>query len=118
MTRKEQPEPGTLKSLFAPYISIAMAYVKMYVVIGLLFTGFVAMAFPKFVAVVATILVVIGLAALFGVLYLRRKFEHVLIARRADKQDRLYIRGNERGTYGKHRPERLDGDSPPESGRR
>src|SRR6516225_8425688 len=82
MTRKEQPEPGTLKSLFAPYIDIA--------------------------TIVGTILVVLGVAAALGIVYLRRKFKHALIAYRADKQDRQYIRGDERGTYGKYRPERLD----------
>jgi len=108
MTRKEQPEPGTLKSLFAPYIDIAMFYVKMYAAIGLLFFGFMAVAFPKFAAIVGTILVVLGVAAALGIVYLRRKFKHALIAYRADKQDRQYIRGDERGTYGKYRPERLD----------
>lgn len=87
--------------------TLLVVYVLPYVVFGLFFAWIVGSAYPQAFAVVTTILVIILVASLLGFLYMRRKFEHFLIARRADKQNAAYLRGKKRGMYGKFHPEDL-----------
>jgi hypothetical protein len=78
------------------------------VLTGVVIAAFVANAFPKAFAIVAAVLVVVFLLILRKVLRTKRKIEHKLIARRADKQNAAYLRGKDRGVYGKYSPEDLD----------
>ena len=76
------------KKLLEPWLSIIKMYVTAYIAFGLFVAFVMAKCFPQAFPIVATVLVIIGLVILFGLLYLRRKFEHLLIARRADRQTR------------------------------
>jgi hypothetical protein len=87
--------------------TFVMVFVLPYIVFGLIFAWVVAQTYPQAVAIITAVLVIVLVAALLGFLHMRRKFEHFLIARRADKQNAAYLRGKERGIYGKFRPEDL-----------
>jgi uncharacterized membrane protein (DUF485 family) len=107
----ENSEVSPLKTFLQPYVSVVKAivlpYVIFYVLVGLALAWVMAKAFPEAFAIVVAVLVIIGIASLLGILYLLRRFQHLLIARRADNQNAAFIRGKERGTYGNFRPEDL-----------
>jgi hypothetical protein len=130
---KDDSIGGLTKAFLRPYGSIALAFALPYVITAVLFAAFVAYVFPKAFAIVATVLVVIFVVILRKVLRTRRRIQHSLIARRADKQNTAFIRGKvraeevmrskpgkyrredldrlfgtDRGVYGKYRPEDLD----------
>jgi hypothetical protein len=99
---------GLTKAFVRPYVTIALAFVLSYVIVGLILAWAVASVYPEAFAIVVAILVIIGLAALLGLLYLRRRVVHILVARRADKQNTAFIKGDDkRGVHGKFRPEDL-----------
>jgi hypothetical protein len=91
--------------------TFVLPFVIFYALAGTFVVWFVAKAFPHAVPVIAGIIVVIGVAVIAGTIYLMykwRRFQHWLIARRADKQNTAYLRGDdERGVHGKFRPEDL-----------
>jgi hypothetical protein len=99
---------GLTKSFLRPYVSVGLAFALPYVITCVLFAAFIAYVFPKAFVIVATILVVIFVMITWKLLRTKRRVQHSLMARRADKQNAAYLRGKERGLYGKYDPERLD----------
>ncbi|OBH10060.1 hypothetical protein [Mycobacterium sp. E1747] len=97
-----------LRNYGSVYLAFALPTVITYVIAGGFLAWIIARVYPQAFAIVATILVAILVAALVGIFYLRRKLQHFLTARRADRQNTAYLRGKEHGVYGKFRPENLD----------
>lgn len=102
-------EPDPFVEMLLGWLKIGWYYVAAaYVLPAVVIAAIVGSAFPKALAVVVAILVIFGIAVVALYLYARRKFSHYLTAKRADRQNAAYLKGDESGVHGKFQPERLD----------
>ena len=106
MAKREQ---DPLVEMLVDWLKIGWYYfVVPYAVVGVFIAYGVGAVYPKALAVVIAILVVIGIAGSMLYVYARQKAVHYLMARRADRQNAAYLKGDESGVHGKFQPERLD----------
>lgn len=108
-----KPERDPLVESLVGWLKIGGLYLAgMYVIPAAILVALLASALaethPIVLAVVIAILVLIGIAGALGYFYLRRKFAHYLTARRADRENAAYLKGEERGIHGKYQPENLE----------
>src|SRR5690349_16790372 len=94
--KKEEYDP--IKERVRTYLGFALIWIAPYVITYVLMAVLVAYiafkASPQAFAIIVTLLVAIGVAAIAGVFYVLykwRRFQHWIIARRADKQNAAYL---------------------------